>query len=98
MGGFHVAGDTVSAAVVPACVTENVRVIPPPMTVIVPLLEVAPGFVAVLMVIILLFDPLAGDTVSHAAASLLADHDMFEDTVTLVLDEAAPALHAEPDK
>ena len=45
-----------------------------------------------------MFVPLAGDTVSQGVALLLAVHDVFEVTVTLVLAAAVPGLHAEDDR
>jgi hypothetical protein len=66
-------------------VTETVRVIPPPVTVIVPLLDAVLVFAVALRVSVPLFDPLAGVTVSHDVALLLAVHPTLEVTVTLML-------------
>jgi len=87
-----------AGAAAPACVTATVRVIPPPVTVIVPVLAAVLVFAAALIVRVPLFDPLAGVTVNQDAALLLAVHDTLEVTVTLVLAAAAPGFHVEADR
>ena len=62
---------------------------PPPVTVMVPLLEDVLVLAVVLMVRVPLFEPLAGVTVSQEFALLLAVHEVFELSVMLVLVEAA---------
>ena len=63
--------------VVPACVTEIVRVIPPPETVIVPVLA-EPVFALTSIKIVPLPVPLDGETVSQDVALLDAVHDTFD--------------------
>ena len=82
----------------PACVTATVRLIPPPVTVIVPLLEAVPALAVAEMVKLPLFDPLAGDAVNQEVALLLTVHDTFEVTVMLVLDAVAIGFQAEVDR
>ena len=55
----------------------------------VPLLEDVLVLAVVLMVRVPLFEPLAGVTLSQEVALLLAVHEVFEVTFTLVLVEAA---------
>ena len=57
---------------------------PPPVTVIVPYLaDVTLGFVVVLMIILPLFSPLSGVTVSHEGSLLLAVHDTVDNICTV---------------
>jgi len=70
-----------------------VLVIPPPVTVIVPVLEDVPVLAVAFSVIFPLFEPLDGDTVSHDVALLLAVHDTFEVIDTDVFDAVAAGLH-----
>ena len=73
---------------VPLCVTVNVRVSPPPLTVIVPDLELAPVFAATLYAIFPFPLPLAVFTVSHEADDF-AVHDTFAVTPSSPLAAAA---------
>ena len=68
-----------------ACVTAIVLVIPPPVIVIVPLLPDVLVFAVAVNVSVPLLVPFAGETVSHDAALLEADHDTFDVTDTEVL-------------
>ena len=75
------------------CVTDIVLVIPPPETVIVPLLEETSVFAVAFIVKLPLFEPLAGDTVSHDVASLETVQGVLEVTETILLDAAADGNH-----
>jgi len=62
-----------------------VLVIPPPVTVTVPVLVFVAVFAATLSVSWLLFIPLVGETVSQEVSLLVAVHKVFEVTVTVVV-------------
>ena len=70
---------------IPGCVTITVRETPPPVTVIVPLLNAVPVFAVAVIVMFPFPVLLDGDTVSHDAALLDAVQDTFDVTDTLVL-------------
>ena len=74
------------------------HVIPPVVTVIVPLLADVEVFAVALMVRVPLFVPLAGVTLSQVLALLLAVHDVFEFTVMLVLDAVAAGFQEESER
>ena len=89
--------ETVSVlAVVPACVTETVRVSPPPVTVTVPVRLVLPVFAVALTVKLPLLLPLVGEALSQVwssvtvqltfAVTLTADEDAAEASDSAVCD------------
>jgi hypothetical protein len=78
--------------VAPACVTVIVLVIPSPETVTVPVLADAAVLAVADIVKFPLFDPLAGDTVSHVWL-VVTDHEVFEVTETVVLAADAVGFH-----
>ena len=72
------------------------RVIPPPVTVIVPLLNEVLVFCVALIRIVPLFSPLSGVTVSHEGSLLLAVHDIFDITEIFVLDASEVGFQLVP--
>ena len=66
-----------------ACVTATVRVMPPPVTVMVPERDVVVLLAVAVTVNVPLLLPLAGETVSHEVALLLAVHETFDVTATV---------------
>ena len=87
-GGFQDVRDTSSddvvggGAAVPAWVTVTVFVIPPPVTVIAPVLAVVFVLAAAISVSMALPVPFAGETVNHDDALLVALHDTFDMMLT----------------
>ena len=79
----------------PACVTAMVLVMPPPVTVMVALRVKVLVFAVAVRVRLPLLVPLAGETVSQEGSLLVANHETFEVTETLVL--LAIAFEAQED-
>ena len=84
-------GSVVSVAA--CCITDTVLLIPPPVTVTVPLLGETVGLAVAFIVKLPLLEPLNGDTVSHEFALLDAVHDVLDVTDTLVFDAAGVGDH-----
>jgi len=78
-------------------VTDIVRVIPPPVTVIVPVRLVVFVLAVALSVSVPLFVPLPGETVSHCVALLEAVHVTFDVTLTVVFPAVAGGFHVVDD-
>ena len=64
-----------------ACVTVTCALTPEPLTVIIPV-RCTPVFAVAVMLRVALLLPLAGETVSHVAESLIADHEEIFDVTT----------------
>jgi hypothetical protein len=90
---FHVTSDTLKSCETEpseACDTVIVLVMPPPVTVTVPVLPIVPGFAAAHSVNVPLPVPLPDMTVSQDDALLVAVHNVFDETDMVVFD--APKL------
>jgi len=91
--GDHVLGDTVNAAGGASCVTFIVRVIPPPVIVIAPVLEVTVVLAVTFILKWPLLVPLDGVTVSQLVLLLVTPHGLLDVMLIVVLPAADAGVH-----
>ena len=93
----HEAGSTVSTGGATSCVTLIVLVNPPPVTVIVPVLDDVPVLAVASILIVPLPEPVEGVTVNQLVLLLVALQALVDDTVIVVLFAADARFHVVGD-